>query len=94
MSTWWEIKRFGSARIEPVEVLKETAKTLVLRKSSAFGVEQTYRVNIGRDYYRTWEEAHKYLLEVSERRLESARRNLQEQQSFHGDVKSMKDPTK
>lgn len=84
MSSWWMVW-FG--KIEPVQVERSTAHSVWVdgRKNA--------RLTDWKSYFPTWAEAHAWLLEKAERRLNSARDELQLAQGQFGNVKGMKHPT-
>lgn len=88
---WYKTKRY-SPKIEPVSVVKNTEKTVTLAPTQYFRERRADRMGQYEQYWRTWEDAHAYLVGRSEGELTSARRALQAAQDFHGNVKGMKKP--
>lgn len=92
---------FGS-QIFPVNVAKCTAKSVwVLRKKLSIGASvddsevaatKCARVSPHSGFHDTWEEAKAQLLKEAEERVLCARRELQQAQAFHGNVKGLKPP--
>lgn len=85
---WYRIKPWaGMASIVAETFQSSTEKFLVqeggqrIAKSSRFS-----------EYYVSWDEAHRALLERAEDNLAKARRILERAQGFHGNVKGMKRP--
>lgn len=92
METWYRTGGYGGELIEPVDVVKSTDKTVTLA-ATGNGRERRSAINSGwHHYFRTWEEAHAYLLEKSESKVLSARRNLELANGQFGNVRGMKKP--
>ena len=92
METWYQTSVLRSSLIEPVQVVKSTEKTVTLA-AKANGRERRSAIASTYDcYFRTWEEAHAYLLERAESKVQSARRSLELANSYLGNVRGMKKP--
>lgn len=92
MLTKYAVKgRWKEARIEEVEVLRETEKCVYL-PSNRRGVEEVREAKTSewREYYDTWEEAHAVLVLDAETRLSNARRALEIAQGHAGNVRGMR----
>lgn len=77
--------------IRTIEVIRETEKQLVYR--NAAGREQRENKDgYGQQSFRTWTEAHAYLLARARRRLEAARVQLSKAHGALGQIKGMKQP--
>ena len=77
-------------RIEPLTVVRQTEKMVVLPFGKSTRKEAK-RTGWG-SWHDTWEEAHAFLLERAERKLESIRYQLQQAQGEYGNIKGMKKP--
>jgi hypothetical protein len=84
-TTWYEVDNY-SATIKPVRVLRETAKRLVLADCAHINARRAKADT----YFPTWEEAHQYLMALTQRELDMARMALARVQGRHGNVKGMK----
>lgn len=91
MSTWYKIGRW-EPKIEPVEVVKHTEKTVTLAKTKYWRERRADRQGMREQYYPTWQEAHTALLRRAVGELDSARRGLHQAEDFYGNVKGMKQP--
>jgi len=83
-------------KIEEIEATRTTAKSVWYMGDSWGKTEErrAARQSSYERYFDTWEEAHAYLLGRTERALAQARRQLQNAQGEHGNVKGMKqEPT-
>lgn len=97
--TWFKTESW-SIKLEPVCVVKETEKTVTVRSKAftigggpeKFNERRQDKRSSSDNFFAEWEGAHAYLLERSERRLESVRRQLALAQSEFGNVKGMKKP--
>lgn len=86
--------------IEPVCVVKVTAKTVTVReKRFTIGAESDKYDDMRRDkhglyerFFPTWEEAHAYLLERTESKLKNARNTIEESSKKLDKIKGMKPP--
>lgn len=93
MTTWYRTGQYKPL-IEPVEVIRETEKYVVIsidewgkkveRKDAK--ISQFHR------YWKTWEEARDFLLERAEREVDSARFQLNQKVGRLGNIKGLKPP--
>ena len=93
METWYRTGGFGRDLIESVTVVKSTDKTVVVRQKDWHGHETDSRAAIKsgyKNYFRTWKEAHAYLLARAEAAVESARRRLELANGQLGNVRGLK----
>ena len=91
-TTWYGIERWSDG-IKPVSVVKETEKTIsIVGKYGGNRAVRTDKVGNSERYFRTWEEAHAYLLSRCQSHVENARRQLEKANSTLGNVKGMKKP--
>jgi hypothetical protein len=88
---------YGVLRIEAVEVVKETEKTVTIRTEQNWGGGKTRitesRENKISNYHRffdTWEEAHDYLVKRAEKAVENCRMTLERLKGECGRIKGMK----
>jgi hypothetical protein len=89
----YKTDRYAPTKIEVVEVLRETEKT-VYRASVCIGRPE-YREAKKTEYHQyhdTWEAAHAHLLKRATTVLENARAGLALAQGTLGNVKGMKPP--
>ena len=84
--TKYKTARFRPARIEAVEVERETVQSVWIN-----GRKNAKRSSWDA-FHDSWDEAHAYLLALAESKLKGARRDLELAQSEHGNVKGMKPP--
>lgn len=91
--TWFRTGGFRQA-IEPVKVLKATEKTVEVERewNGRVTTSRSHKRSTYDNYFPTWEEAHAFLLEKAETRLEGARVGLQKAQNEYFIVKGMKKP--
>lgn len=82
---WSRLSR--SARIDVVEVLRETKSTVTLADNTTERKHTLWHA-----YFDTWEEAHGRLMEIAEGDVKGARLRLQAAQGFLGNVKGMTKP--
>lgn len=80
---------FQEAKIEKIEVLRETAKYIFVPTRSG-GERRESKMSSFDEYHDTWEAAHSSLTELAERNVANARRALEIANSFAGNVKGMK----
>jgi len=93
MLTKYRIKgRFKEAKIEVVEVLRETEHFVYTRghrdKENRDGKKTEWA-----EYYDTWEQAHEALTKAAQERVAGARRSLELANAFAGNVKGMRKPS-
>ena len=79
----YKANRYLGGTIKQVEIERETASNLWVNgcrraKKSSYDC-----------FFDTWEEAHAYLLDLAEMKLESARRGLENAQGMYGNVKGL-----
>ncbi|HXE06652.1 MAG TPA: hypothetical protein VN612_02065 [Acidobacteriaceae bacterium] len=92
MEIWYRTGALGGTRIDRVEVLNSTEKTVIVA-ATASGRERRAAIASTYDcYFRTWEEAHAYLLEKAESKVLSARRGLELANSHLGNIRGIKKP--
>lgn len=92
MSTWYRTNRTDE-KIEPVEVVKETAHFVTLAPSGFYSRERREaKSSEWYSYFPTWKEAHAHLMERTERKVIEARRALELANAEHGNVRGMKEP--
>lgn len=89
MTTKYKTERHGVVII-PLQILRETDQFVYVKAGQ--GERRESKVNQYSHLHDTWEDAHAFLLERTERRLQSARINLQHAQGEHGNVKGMRKP--
>lgn len=92
-TTWYCITSYRSD-IRPVEVVKETEKTVTLQETDWRGLPRERRARKdGYDrFFPTWEEAHSVMLERSERKLTSAKEAVQAAEARLKEVKALTKP--
>ena len=73
--------------IRPIEVEKETESSVWVDG------RRIQKVTHGKDIHDTWEEAHAYLTEVAEMKVENCRAALERAKSVAGNISGMKRPT-
>lgn len=84
--TWYEVINYGSPKITPVRVLRETNKQIVLADCHPGNA----RRNKAHTYFPTWDEAHAYLLSEAEAKVIAARQTLERERGKHGNIKGMR----
>lgn len=95
MEIWYRTGGYRKNLIEPVNVVKATDKTLTIRDPDWNGKPYESRSAITSSYcqhFRTWDEARAHLMEKSERRIESLRRELEAEKSRLGNIRGLKKP--
>ena len=95
MLTKYKIKgRWPEAKIEEVEVLRETEKCIFVStnktKSNPNGERKELKMTEWYEYYDTWDAAHAALTDKAERQVTNARLALEIANSFAGNVKGMR----
>ena len=75
MSTWWKADKYG-CKIKPVQVVSETAKYIALEASESYW-KKTQRVLKGDEYFPTFAEARRSLLDMLNARFSSTERELE-----------------
>ena len=88
----WEIETWGKGGIEPVKVVKESAKTLWIESTGRRGgqcINQRRKTN---DFHDTWEAAHNELFRRANENVERQLRELDRAQSKLGEIVNMKPP--
>ena len=88
----WEIKKWGSDRILPVKVVKETDKTLWIERigyRKKTYIDQRRKTN---DFHDTWEAAHNELCKRASENVERQKRELNKARSEQGEILRMKPP--
>ena len=79
MTTWYEVNKY-SVTIKPVEVVKETAKSISI-ECDWWGKKTIHQRRIGDEFFKTREEAKAYLEDMARRGLEAAKHNLDQARS-------------
>ena len=95
MITKYKIKgRYPEAKIEEVEVVRETAQCIFVptnkTKSNPNGERKELKMSEWAEHYDTWEAAHAALTAKAERQVLNARQALEIANSFSGNVKGMR----
>lgn len=95
MLTKYKIKgRYPEAKIEEVEVVRETAQCIFVptnkTKSNPNGERKELKMAEWAEYYDTWEAAHAALTDKAALQVANARRALEMANSFSGNVKGMR----
>ena len=95
MLTKYKIKgRYPEAKIEEVEVLRETAQCIFVptnkTMSNPNGERKELKMTEWAEHYDTWEAARAALTAKAERQVLNARRALEIANSFAGNVKVMR----
>ena len=95
MLTKYKIKgRWPEAKIEEVEVLRETAQCIFVStnktKSNPNGERKELKMTEWSEYYDTWDAAHAALTDKAARQVTNARLALEIANSFAGNVKGMR----
>lgn len=77
MTTWYRLSRWGKSPIERVEVVKETAQTVVWKeKVTNYQGPDTFRdtrTHKSGEFFRTFEDAKSYRLAALRRELQNVR---------------------
>lgn len=86
---------YGQHAILETEIIRETEKCVYWSDPNLWrGKEQRCAKRSSyENYWDTWEEAHKYLMENAERNLESAKNSLSRAESRLKEVKNLKKET-
>jgi N-glycosylase/DNA lyase len=94
--TWWCVKLYG-CKIEPVKVVKETARFLSTVATTWDGkdawITRTAKRSSYDNHFPTWEEAHAYLYERETKRLAGLRRDVKEAERSVEAVRKMEEPS-
>lgn len=93
MEKWYKVSSY-SHKIEEVEVVKHTEKC-VWYKYDWFGKEEVRKaakISGGNHYFESWQEAHSFLLDRYERKVQSLKQATHEANSLLGQVRKMKEP--
>lgn len=88
------------AKIEPVEVVKVTDKTLTIRTKSVSWHTGKETINDSRNakvsdwhcFFPSWQEAHAYLMDSAANHVHRAKLALEQAKAAEGNVKGMKPP--
>lgn len=83
---------FGRHRIEKVEVVKETEKTVWVKTGDGATINKTLKDSVYHHYFNSWQEAKDYLLAKKQTEIESIRRRLEYANSVLGNIKGLKEP--
>lgn len=90
METWYETNElYGRCKIEAVDVLKSTGKTITLCGTNKSERRKAIRSEWN-NYFRTWEEAREFLLSKVDVKVANLRRQLELANSEYGNIKGMK----
>ena len=102
MLTKWKTCRYYDTKIERVECSRETDKAVWVleypwkldggRGTKPPTERRRMKSSESVNYHDTWEHAHAFLMDRTERELESARSQLARAQGTHGNVKGMRKP--
>lgn len=93
MLTKYRIKgRFKEAKIEVIEVLRETEHFVYTRGNRDKENRDGKRTEWA-EYYDTWEDAHAALTKAAQKRVAGARRALELANAFAGNVEGMRKPS-
>ena len=91
METWYKV-RFD--KIEPVEVVRHTAKFVIFPKDEFWNKERKEaKRSDWSNYFETWEEAYDYALTKAQAKVDSLRLQLQKANGTLGNIKGMKPPS-
>ena len=95
MLTKYKIKaRWPDAKIEEVEVVRETEHCLFLpalpTKRNPKGETKELKFSEWHEYHDSWEDAHAALTTKANQKVQTALRNLELANSFAGNVKGMR----
>lgn len=85
----------STARIDVVEVIRETGASVFIECSRSFSGVRTRReakLTAWSTYHDTWKAAHAELTEKAKGELKAARRTLELAQSFADNVRGLKPP--
>ena len=79
------------AKIKKMEVEKETTKCIWIKGHSGSKAVRSNKHSGYENYFDTWQEAHKYILELAEKKVESIRYQLNQANGLLGNIKGMKE---
>jgi hypothetical protein len=93
----WEIKSFGPVPIILIEVVRQTEKTLWIKRLKTHGIGRGERFIVdqcrkGPRFHETWEAAHLFLLDAAKREVEHKKRQLNSARSKIAEIEKMKPP--
>lgn len=88
--TKYVVRKYGGAKIESLDVLRETEKFVVLKITH--GERRESKTSDYCRYFDDWDSAHAYLLAKAEDRANRARIELSSANGHLGNVKGMKKP--
>ena len=71
-------------KIEEIEIERETDKQLVFKNG-----RKEYKFSSWSNYHDTWDDAHKFLIEIEEKRVDSLRLQLERAKGKLGQIKGM-----
>ena len=96
-TTMWEIKPHGPKRMVLVEVLKQTEKTVWIKRLKSYGIGKgeeytTEQCRKDSRFYDTWESAYDFILNQARQNVEREKRNLNAARSRLGEIEKMKPP--
>jgi len=94
LKTMFLVESSYTVRLKPVEVEHETEKCVFVRREGSAGtsVDRHAKHSQGYDFFDTWEEAHAKAMEFAQRRVDSARFQLEQARGHLGNIKGMKKP--
>ena len=84
----YKVTKWGGAKIEEVEVIRETEKCVFF--NGYRGEHRAMKVTGYDNWFDTWGEAHAYLMEKAERLARQARVELDRANGLLGNVKGMR----
>jgi hypothetical protein len=94
---WYRCRKYSDDKIEAVKVIKSSEKTIVVREKALLGERfSDVRSNINSEWahhFRTWKEAHDYLLTKAEHKVDELRVSLERAKGSLGNIRGMKEPT-
>lgn len=91
-TTWYRVSSFGNS-ITPIDVIKETEKTLVIKIERAFIGQKELRVqkhSTFDKYFETWQEAHEHKLRMAENEVNAYQARLDRARRELAEIKAMK----
>lgn len=84
---------FAKACIKEVQVVSETSRFITIEEDTGFNPGKRRRVakqSSWKNYYDTWEEAHKALLDMARTRIDNACDRYEEAEDFYQQVSELK----
>ena len=80
-------------KIEAVEVLRETEKTVFLPGRGRRNEEREAKRSDYQNWFDSWDDAKAFLVAGAERKVETARMNLERAKGKLGQLRGMREPT-